>query len=98
MSGELRVEGVTVRVPPFDDAFTVESIGVQTPGFLFLVGFDKGDLEFPERLGIALKGIRVSVDADFMRKLDELRAAQIATSSSRRPKSARARPASRRRC
>jgi hypothetical protein len=79
MSGELRVEGVTVRVPPFDDPVTVESVGVQTPGFLYLLGFDKGELEFPERLGIALTGIRASVDADYMRKLEDLSAAQVTT-------------------
>ena len=76
MSGELRVEGVTIRMPQFGDAVTVESVGVQTPGFLYLFGFDKRDLEFPERLGIAFEGIRVSADADFMHKLDDLRAAQ----------------------
>lgn len=76
MSGELRAEGVTIRVPQFDDAVTVESVGVQTPGFLFLLGFDKRDLEIPERLGVAFDGIRVSADADFMHELDDLRAAQ----------------------
>jgi hypothetical protein len=74
MSGELRVEGVTIRMPQFDDSVTVESVGLQTPGFLFLLGFDKRELEFPERLGVAFSGVRVKVDADFMRKLDELQA------------------------
>ena len=68
LSGELRVEGVTLHMPQFEDAVTIESVGVQTPGFLFLLGFDKRNLEFPERLGVALEGIRVSADADFMRK------------------------------
>lgn len=78
LSGELRVEGVTLHMPQFDDAVTIESVGVQTPGFLFLLGFDKRDLEFPERLGVAFEGIRVRADADFMRSLDDLRAAQAA--------------------
>lgn len=77
MSGELRVEGVTVRMAQFDDPFTVESIGVQTPGFLYLVGFDRRDLELPERLGLELTGIRVAADADFMQALDDLRAADV---------------------
>ena len=50
----------------------VESVGLQTPGFLFLLGFDQRELELPERLGVALTGIRVNADADFMRELDEL--------------------------
>jgi hypothetical protein len=76
--GELRAENVTIRLPQFDDELTAESIGVVTPGFLFLLGFDRSRLEFPERLGVAIEGLRVSTDADFMRTLDELRDVQIA--------------------
>jgi hypothetical protein len=76
--GELRAENVTIRLPQFDDELTVDSIGIVTPGFLFLLGFDRGQLEFPERLGVAIDGLRVSTDADFMRMLDDVRAAQTA--------------------
>jgi hypothetical protein len=76
--GELRAENVTIRLPQFDDELTVESIGVVTPGFLFLLGFDRRELEFPERLGVEIEGLRVSTDADFMRTLDDLRNVQIA--------------------
>ena len=48
MSGELRVENVLVRMPQFDDEFTIESVGLQTPGFLFLLGFDQRKLEIPD--------------------------------------------------
>jgi hypothetical protein len=75
LSGELRVENVLVRMPQFADGFTIESVGLQTPGFLFLLGFDQRKLEMPERLGVALTGIRVAADADFMRELDELQTA-----------------------
>jgi hypothetical protein len=78
MSGELRVEGVKVRMPQFVDGFTIESVGVQTPGFLYLLGFDERKLEMPEHLGIALTGIRVDADADFMRQLDDLQASPAA--------------------
>jgi hypothetical protein len=73
MSGELRVEDVTIRMPQFDDSVTVESVGLKTPGFLFLLGFDKRQLEFPDRLGVTFEGVRVSADADFMQQLDDLR-------------------------
>ena len=76
LGGELRVEDITVHMPQFDDAFTIDSVGVQTPGFLFLLGFDKGELEFPDHLGLELKGMRASVDADFMHTLDDYREAQ----------------------
>jgi hypothetical protein len=42
-----------------------------------LLGFDKRKLEFPERLGVALSGIRFRSDADFMRTLDDLQAAAV---------------------
>jgi len=74
MGGELRVEGVTVRMPQFDDTVTIDSVGVMTPGFLYLLGFDKRELEFPERLGVGFAGIRFRSDADFMRSIEGLRA------------------------
>jgi hypothetical protein len=78
IQGELRAEGVTIRMPQFDDEVTVDSVGVLTPGFLFLLGFDRSKLEFPDYIGVELKGLRASADADFMRTFDELHAAQIA--------------------
>jgi hypothetical protein len=70
--GELRVEGLTVRMAKFDDPFTIESVGVRTPSFLFLLGFDRrGELELPESLGVEVTGMRASIDADFMRELDD---------------------------
>src|SRR5262245_11187975 len=76
MDGELRVEELTVRMPQFDDPFTVGSVGLQTPGFLFLLGFDRSKLDVPEQLGIALREIRFSTDADFLRAVEEMQAAQ----------------------
>lgn len=79
MGGELRVEGVTVRLPQFEDELNVDSINVLTPGFFFLLGFDNRarDFEFPEQIGFELKGLRASVDADFMRELEKLQAPQL---------------------
>jgi hypothetical protein len=71
LSGELRVEGVTIHMQQFDDVVTIESVGLQTPGFPFLLGFDERKLEMPERLGVALTGVRMSADSDFMRQLDD---------------------------
>ncbi len=77
MHGELRVEDVTVRMPQFDDSFTIDSVGLQTPGFLYLVGFDRRKLEIPERLGVAFGGIRMSTDADFMRAVEQLKTPRV---------------------
>jgi hypothetical protein len=78
LGGELRVEGITLHWPRFDDALTIESLNVQTPGFLFLLGLDSRsrDFEFPERLGIELEGLRARVDADFLRTLEDFRELQ----------------------
>jgi hypothetical protein len=76
--GELRVEDVTIRMPKFHDELKIDSAGVLTPGFLFLLGFDRNKLEFPEYLGVELTGLRASADADFMRQLDELHAVETA--------------------
>jgi hypothetical protein len=78
MSGELRIENVVVRIPQFADEIAVGSVGLQTPGFMFLLGFDERALEMPERLSVSVTGLRVAADADFMRELDELQAAPVA--------------------
>jgi hypothetical protein len=76
LRGELRVEGVTLRMPEFNDAVTIDAVGLETPGFLFLLGFDQRELKMPERLGVALTGVRMRADADFMRELDAAAAAR----------------------
>ena len=76
--GELRAEDVTVRLPQFDDPVVIDSVGVLTPGFLFLLGFDRRELALPEFLGLEVTGLRARPDADFMQTFDELHEAQIA--------------------
>ena len=78
LKGEIRVEGLTIRIPDFDDAFTIDSVGLQTPGFLFMLGFDTSDLEMPESLGVEISGMRADVGADFMRRVDELGTPRVA--------------------
>src|SRR5688572_29966515 len=81
LKGELRAEGLKLRIPQFDDAFTIDSVGLQTPGFLYLLGFDRRELEMPERLGVEIRGVRADADADFLRKLDEYETAQVSAAS-----------------
>ena len=78
MHGELRAENVTIRLPQFDDPVVIDSVGVLTPGFMFLLGFDRQELEFPDFLGVAVTGLRAPAAADFLRALDELHEAQAA--------------------
>ena len=81
LKGELRADGLTVRIAEFDDSFTIDSVGLQTPGFLYLLGFDRQKLEFPESLGVEIRGMRVDPDADFIRKLDDYETAQVSAAS-----------------
>lgn len=76
--GELRAEDVTIRLPQFKDPIVVDSVGILTPGFLFLLGFDRQALELPEFLGVQVTGLHARPDADFMRTLDKLHEAQTA--------------------
>jgi hypothetical protein len=78
IGGKLRAENLTIRLPQFDDEVTIDSVGIVTPGFLFLLGFDRDALKFPERLGVEIAGVRMSADADYLRMLDDVRAKQVA--------------------
>ncbi len=76
MNGELAVDNVTIRLAKFDDPIKVKAVTLETPGFGFLLGFDDDDFEMPERFGVELTGLRTPIDADFLRKIDELARAE----------------------
>jgi hypothetical protein len=80
LKGELRVEGVTIKLPQFDDAIDIESLSVLTPSFLFLLGFggNAEDFEFPDRLGMQVTGLRAKTDADYMSMLKDARSVSVA--------------------
>ena len=80
LKGELRVDGIRIQLPQFDDPINIESLGVRTPSFLFLLGFGNGaeDFEFPDRLGVEVTGLRASVDADYMSLLKDARKLSVA--------------------
>jgi hypothetical protein len=76
LNGELSVVGVTIDLPQFKDPVKLDAITLETPGFFFLLGLrgDGGyqDFEFPERLGVALEGLRAPLDADYLEKFEAL--------------------------
>ena len=43
-----------------------------------LLNLNTSDLQLPESLGVEIRGMRADVDADFMRKVDELGTARVA--------------------
>jgi hypothetical protein len=79
MSGEIRVEDVTLRFPGFGDTVHIDRVSLVTPGvgFLWKLGGNEPSLELPDRLGIDVDGLRMSVDADFVRELSRVQQAQF---------------------
>ena len=76
MSGELTVEGVTVRVKGFRDEIYIDRIGINTPNFFSLLELSdlmtmQGD-SMPEYLGFIVEGLHIAVDADYYEKIYEL--------------------------
>lgn len=72
MNGELSIDDVTVQFATFKDPLRVDAVTLETPGFLYLLGFDRRELSMPERFGVALTGLRASLSADFLQTLYEL--------------------------
>lgn len=80
-SGELGIDGVTVRVPAFADPVHIDSVRVITPGYFQLLGltrFGSGDFEPPESFALAFRGLTMPVTADYLAAVAEARRAQLA--------------------
>ena len=73
MSGELTIDGITLRVNGFDDDIHIARLGIDTPSYFSLLGLtdasDKigspADL-VPDYFGVIAEGVRVRVDSDYM--------------------------------
>lgn len=74
MSGELSIDGITVRMSGFDDPLYIDKLSLITPGFFFLLNLDEmgqsgADFEIPDTLGFAVEGVHASSSADYVSKL-----------------------------
>jgi len=80
LSGELKIESIRGKVANFDDAFTIDSVTLITPGFGFLLGFDRRvrDFNVPDSFGVELSRFRAPIGADFLEPLEELRGTGLA--------------------
>jgi len=70
MSGDLSIDGITVRMSGFRDPLYVDKLGIITPGFFFLLnlvelGQTSEDFEVPDRFGFSVDGVRVAASADY---------------------------------
>lgn len=76
MGGELTVDSVEVQITNFNDALTIERMGIDTPSYFSLLRI--ADLAenvgnpndaIPEYFGFIAEGIRMRVDADYFQTL-----------------------------
>lgn len=83
LSGTLSIDGISARVSGFSAPLRIESVSIVMPGYFELLGLanlgrgNPGDFEMPEAFTIALEGMTIPVDADFMKVLAEAHRAQF---------------------
>lgn len=83
-SGELGIDGVTIRFADFVDPLQVQSVRIVTPGYfdlLALADIGRSDFELPESLAVAFRGVMVPVGADYFAPFDALREQTVAQES-----------------
>lgn len=76
MSGELTIDGIRARINGFDDAITIDRLGIDTPSYFSLLNLAEiketirsPDEVIPAYFGFIAEGIRMKVDADYFRQL-----------------------------
>ena len=77
MSGELSIDGITVRMSEFHDPLYIDKFSIITPGFFYLLnlgelGQSGEDFEIPDTFGFSVDGMRASTSADYIRKIYDL--------------------------
>ena len=75
LTGELTVDGLTVRIVGYRDEIYVDRFGIDTPSFFALMDlFDPMKLQsegLPDYLGFIVEGVRIPVHADYFADLHE---------------------------
>ena len=83
LTGDLSIEGITATLAGFADPVHIDSVKLVTPGYFHLLDLASigsgsgGNTEIPDALGVAIEGLRVAADADFMRAVEDARRAQF---------------------
>lgn len=80
MSGELTIDGITMRIDGFDDEIRIERFGIDTPSYFSLLNLadiaeniNRPDEIIPESFGFIAEGVRVGVNSDYLRKIHRAR-------------------------
>ena len=75
LSGELTVDGLTVRIAGYRDEIYIDRFGIDTPSFFSLMDlFDPAQLQsegLPDYIGFIIEGVRIPVEADYFADLHE---------------------------
>lgn len=87
LDGELTVDAIEAKITEFNDAITIERLGIDTPSYFSLLSLaDMGENMgnpndvIPESFGFIAEGIRIRVDADYFKKLhSELQKVAVAS-------------------
>lgn len=76
MTGELTIDGIRATVSGFKDQIYIERLGIDTPSYFSLLSltdvtqkFQSPDDLIPDYFGFIAEGVRMSVNADYVRKL-----------------------------
>ena len=95
MTGELTVDGIRARINGFKDEIYIERLGIDTPSYFSLLNLtdvtenaQSPDDIIPDYFGFIAEGVRMSVDADYFRKLHNEIMKQVQASDSDDPAAA----------
>lgn len=84
MTGELTIDGIRATVVGFNDPIIIERLGIDTPSYFSLlrladIAENKAspDEIMPDYFGIIAEGVRLKVNADYMRKIHSARVAAL---------------------
>lgn len=75
MSGELTIDGITVRVSGFNDPIYIDRLGIDTPSYFSLLNLadirqnaQSPDEVIPEYFGLLIEGVHMRVNSDYFKK------------------------------
>ncbi|MEL7185299.1 MAG: hypothetical protein AAFN50_02545 [Pseudomonadota bacterium] len=76
MSGELTIDGITMRVIGYNDEIRIDRIGIDTPSYFSLLNLTdiaenihSPDEVIPESFGFIAEGVRMRVNSDYMKEI-----------------------------
>jgi len=92
MSGELTIDGVRAQITGFSDEIYIDRLGIDTPSYFSLLhladmaeNIRAPDDVIPEYFGFIAEGLRLSVNADYFKKLHTAMMSELQAGDSSEP-------------